>query len=73
MRRRKTSTRIESSVSSCDLDVDGGKLVEYRVMVMDGRAELPLTTSGPFTDSSNIDWDAINAILSPVHQRLASD
>ncbi len=42
---------------------------------MDGRDETPLC--GPFTDSSTIDWDAVDAkfsvILLPVHQRLASD
>jgi len=42
-----------------------------------GRAETPLATCGPFTDFSIPDWDAIDAefsaILSPVHQRLASD
>ena len=32
MRRRKTSDRSESGDSGCDLDVDGGKLVEYRCL-----------------------------------------
>ena len=44
---------------------------------MNGKAESPLTTCGLFTDSSTIDWGVIDAefsaILSPVHQCLASD
>ena len=32
VRRRKQSARSESGDSSCDLDVDGGKLVEYRCL-----------------------------------------
>ena len=35
-RRRKTSARSESGDSSCDLDVDGGKLVEYRCFGIPG-------------------------------------
>ena len=32
-RRRKTSARSESGDSSCELDVDGGKLVGYKCFI----------------------------------------
>ncbi len=35
-RRRKTSGRSENGDSSCDLDVDGGKLVECRCFGIPG-------------------------------------
>ena len=40
---------------------------------MEGRAESPLATRGSFTDSSTIIGAEFSAILSPIHQRLASD
>ena len=35
-RRRKKSTRSKSGDGSCDLDVDGGKQVEYRCFGIPG-------------------------------------